>query len=278
MSYSTLMVQLELGRSNEAPLGVAHALAKRLHVPVTGIASAQPIQTAVMADGFYAGDVVREDSDWIEQEAKVAQEEFRKALDGHPEGLDWSMSVTHQALSERIASAAATADLLVVGADQKGDGLSHPSRRVDIDDLVMQTGRPVLVVPHGVKHFDFRCALVAWKNSREARRALTDALPLLRLMDKVVIAQIADATVQGVAQAGLDKMVAWLARHGVTAVPRLVLAAGYDGDRLLTIAEEAEADLIVAGAYGHSRFREWILGGVTRELLHHGGRCLLLSH
>ena len=278
MGYSTLMVQLELGRSNASPLGVAHILAKRLHASVTGVASAQPIQTAVMADGFYAGDIVREDSQWIEEEAKAAEAEFHQEMHGHPEGLSWNMTVTRYPLSERIASAAGTADLVVVGVDQKGDGLSHPSRRVDVDDLVMQTGRPVLVVPLGVETFDFRCALVAWKESREARRALTDALPLLRLMDRVVIAEIADASVQGVAQAGLDRMVAWLARHGVTAVPRLVLAAGFDSDRLITLAEEAGADLIVAGAYGHSRFREWVLGGVTRELLHHGGRCLLLSH
>jgi len=278
MSYSTLMVQLELGRSNASPLGVAHALAKRLHTSVTGVASAQPIQTAVMADGFYAGDIVREDSEWIEQEAKTAEEEFRTEMNGHPEGLDWTMTVTRSSLADRIASATSTADILVVGVDQKGETQAHPSRRVDVDDLVMQTGRPVLVVPLGVKKFDFRCALVAWKESREARRALTDALPLLRLMDSVVIAEIADASVQGVAQARLDKMVAWLARHGVTAVPRLVLAAGFDGDRLVTLAEEAGADLIVAGAYGHSRLREWVLGGVTRNLLRHGERCLLLSH
>ena len=278
MGYSTLMVQLELGRSNAAPLGVARDLATQLQVPVTGLACAQPIQTAVMADGFYSGDMVREDTDCIEQEGRTAEEEFRKRMAGHSQAVDWSMAVTTYPLSERIAAATATADLLVVGVDQKGDAFAHPSRRADVDDLVMQTGRPVLVVPLGVERFEFRTALLAWKNSREARRALTDALPLLRLMDKVVIAEIADASVQGSAQAGLDKMVGWLARHGVKAAARLVLAAGFDGDRLLTLAEEVEAELIVAGAYGHSRFREWVLGGVTRDLLRHGGRCLLLSH
>lgn len=278
MGYSTLMVQMELGRSNAAPLGVARDLAGRLQVSVIGIACAQPIQTAVMADGFYSGDIVREDTECIEQEGRTAEAEFRKAMTDPAKTLDWSMAVTTSALSERIASATGTADLLVVGVDQKGDEFSHPSRRVDVDDLVMQTGRPVLVVPFGVEKFEFRSALVAWKNSREARRALTDALPLLRLMDKVVIAEIADVSVQGPAQAGLDKMVGWLAKHGVTAVPRLVLAAGFDSDRLITLADDVGAELIVAGAYGHSRFREWVLGGVTRDLLRHGGRCLLLSH
>jgi nucleotide-binding universal stress UspA family protein len=278
MSYATLMVQLELGRSNAAPLSVVRDLAKRLRVPVTGVAGAQPIQTAVMADGFYAGDIVREDSEWIEQEARAAEAEFRSGLTGHAEGLDWEMAVTRYPLSERIADATATADILVVGVAQGSADSSNPTRQVDVDDLVMQTGRPVLVVPLDIRHFEFRTALVAWKDTREARRALADSLPLLRLMNKVVIAAIADPVNQKAVQADLDKMVAWLARHGVAATARLALPAGADGDRLLDLADEEGAELIVAGAYGHSRFREWVLGGVTRDLLHRGRRCLLLSH
>ena len=277
MSYETLMVQLELGRSNAAPLGVTRDLARRLQAPVTGAATAQPIQV-VVGDGFYGGDIVREDSDWIDEEARAAEAEFRTGMDGHPYGLDWNMAVTRRSLSERIASVTGIADLLVVGVAQDGAKDSNWTRHVDVDDLIMQTGRPVLVVPRGVEHFDFQCALVAWKDTREARRALADALPLLRLMGRVVIAEIADPAEQGAAQAGLNKMVDWLARHGVTAVSRLVPSRGDAGDQLRALAEEEGAELIVAGAYGHSRLREWVLGGVTRTLLRHGRRCLLLSH
>jgi nucleotide-binding universal stress UspA family protein len=73
-------------------------------------------------------------------------------------------------------------------------------------------------------------------------------------------------------------MVAWLARQGVTAAPRLAVATGRDGDQLLALAEEEGAELIVAGAYGHTRFREWVMGGVTRDLLRHSDHCLLVSH
>ena len=277
MSYTSLLVQLELGRSNRAPLGVVRDLARRMKVAVTGTAAAQPMQTAVMADGFYAGNIVQEDSEFIDQEAKIAEEEFRGGMDGHQDGLTWDMAITRYPLSDRIAEVAGDADILVVGVAQGGEP-SDPSRRVDIDDLVMRAGRPVLAVPLGILHFDFRCALVAWKDTREARRALTDALPLLRLMDRVVIAEIFEAGDQDKARAGLDKMTAWLARHGVAATSRAVLSGGPDGDRLVTLAGEEGADLIVAGAYGHSRFREWVMGGVTRTLLHKGGRCVLLSH
>jgi len=278
MSYETLLVQLELGRSNEAPLGVARDLARRMGATVSGVAAAQPIQTAVAAEGFYGGEIVIEDTKLIEADAAKAEKEFHAALNGAVAHPDWTMAVTRFPLSDRVADASANADVVVVGVVSNDKSNPGPSRRVDVDDLVMRTGRPVLAVPPTIKHFEFRCALVAWKDSREARRALTDALPLLKQMDKVVVVEVTSLSEQGPVQAGLAKMVAWLGRHGIEATSRLVTALGNDGDRLLSIAEEENADLIVAGAYGHSRFREWVMGGVTRSLLHGGDRCLLLSH
>lgn len=278
MSYEILMVQLELGRSNAAPLGVARDLAKRMGAVVSGVAAAQPLQTAVAAEGFYGGDIVIEDTKAIAEQAETAEKEFHAALNGCVVHTDWTMAVTRLPLSERIAAAAGNADVMVVGVAKQGQDNAGPMRTVDVDDLVMRTGRPVLAVPLAVTHFEFRCALVAWKDTREARRALTDALPLLRQMQRVVLVEVTPLSEQGPVQAGLAKMVAWLGRHGVEASSRLITALGNDGERLLCIADEEGADLIVAGAYGHSRFREWVLGGVTRTLLHHGGRCLLLSH
>lgn len=278
MSYETLMVQLELGRTNAAPLSVARDLAKRMGAVVSGVAAAQPIQTGMAAEGFYGGEIVIEDTKAIGEEAGVAEKEFHDALNGGVAHPDWTMALTRYPLSERIANATANADVVVVGVAQNGESKSGPSRTVDIDDLVMRTGRPVLAVPLTVKNFGFHCALVAWKDTREARRALTDALPLLKQMEKVVLVEVTSLSDQGQAQTGLAKMVAWLGRHGIEASSRLITALGADGDRLLAVADEEGADLIVAGAYGHSRFREWVMGGVTRTLLYHSNRCVLLSH
>lgn len=278
MSYETLMVQVELGRSNEAPLGVTRDLAKRMGAMVSGIGAAQPIQTALAADGLYGGDIVREDVEEIEAEAEKAEAEFHAAIDNCTDHADWTMAVTRYPLSMRIADVAGNADLVVVGVAQKGENNPGPARRVDLDDLIMRTGRPVLAVPLDVKQFRFGCAMVAWKDTREARRALADALPLLRQMDRVVVVEVTSLSDEAPVQTGLAKMVDWLARHGIEASSRRVVATGNDADRLSIAAEEEKADLIVAGAYGHSRFREWVLGGVTRNLLRHGGRCLLLSH
>jgi len=278
MSFETLLVQLELGRSNAAPLGVTRDLARRLGAVVHGAAVALPLQTAMAAEGFYSGNFVIEDINQIENEAVAAKREFLAAMDDGVDCRDWLMGVTDVPLSERIAAASATADLVVVGVSQHSEQDRGPSRRVDIDDLVMQTGRPVLAVPLSLGGFAFRCAMVAWKNRREARRAIADALPLLKHMERVILVEVAPLSEQGPAQAGLFKMATWLACHGIEASSRLVTEAGSDSDRLLEVAEEEGADLIVAGAYGHSRFREWVMGGVTRELLRKGGRCVLLSH
>jgi nucleotide-binding universal stress UspA family protein len=277
MSYATLMVQLELGRSNAAPLGVTRDLAKRWPLAVTGVAGAQPMQTALAADGFYAGDFVREDKAWIDQEAKAAEDEFRAEMQGHIDGIEWNMAATRYPLSSHIARQASDADILVVGLDHQAD-FANSARRVDVNDLIMQAGHPVMVVPLTVRHFNFHCALVAWKDSREARHSLTCALPLLRQMDRVVIAQAAEPSRRDAAQAELGRMEAWLRRHGIQAEARLALSGGSDGERLLDLADEVGAEVIVAGAYGHSRLREWVLGGVTRDLLLQGRRCLFLSH
>jgi nucleotide-binding universal stress UspA family protein len=276
MSYATLMVQLELGLSNAAPLAVTRDLAKRLNASVTGLAAAQPMQVAI-GDGFYTNEILRQDIEWIEEQAKAAEQQFRLEMDGFAKSVAWDMSITNYSLSERIAAASGPGDLLVAGIAQDSGEQPSSSRRVEIDQLIMELGRPIIAVPPGVRHFDFRCAFVAWKNSREARRALTDSLPLLRLMNKVVIAEVADkADCQG-ARVRLDRMVEWLAGHGVEALSRLAVATGDDGNQLLALAEEEGADLIVAGAYGHTRLREWVMGGVTRTLIRRSGRCLLLS-
>jgi nucleotide-binding universal stress UspA family protein len=120
--------------------------------------------------------------------------------------------------------------------------------------------------------------LVAWKDAREPRRAAMDALPLLRKATHVAVASIAAADALEAAAAHVADVVAWLALHGVTSVPVISRPFGDDAAQLQSIAREQEAGVIVAGAYGHSRLREWALGDVTRHLLLHGQGCALLSH
>lgn len=157
------------------------------------------------------------------------------------------------------------ADLTVMG---QGDAVT---------DMVMSVGRPILVVPH---HGSFlgvgRHPLVAWNASREATRAVFDALPILRRAGLVTLMTLDAEDDDRVP--GADISLA-LARHGVRVEVVHSTVGGIDpGNALLSRAADCGADLLVMGAYGHSPLREKVLGGATRHILDHMTVPVLLSH
>ncbi len=179
-------------------------------------------------------------------------------------------------LADYVACEARSADLVITGVDQAS--LLESSSRVSASELVMLVGRPVLIVPASLDTLKFERVLVGWKDTREARRAILDALPLLKKAAHVSVVEIADDEECNAARARIDDVAGWLARQGVTAQTMTFPPAGDDARRLDAIAQEQAADVIVAGAYGHSRVREWVFGGVTRDLLLAADRCTLVSH
>ena len=122
-----------------------------------------------------------------------------------------------------------------------------------------------------------RNVLIAWKDTPEARRAVVDALPILREAKDVMVAEIAEDDDKPAALSGVKDVVAWLSRHGVLASGQVPDECGHAAAQLGRIASEVGAGLVVAGAYGHSRLREWVFGGVTKELINPSKRCSLLS-
>jgi nucleotide-binding universal stress UspA family protein len=146
------------------------------------------------------------------------------------------------------------------------------------EELALTVGRPVVVVPRfGTFERIGRRALVAWNGSREATRAVHDALPLLQRAEQVTVLSI-DPEGDTERLPGGD-IARHLARHGVTV--RAATIAGADvavGDLLLSYAVDHDIDLIVMGAYGHTRLREVVLGGATRTLLRHMTVPVLMSH
>ncbi|HKZ05573.1 MAG TPA: universal stress protein [Methylomirabilota bacterium] len=171
------------------------------------------------------------------------------------------------------------ADLSVV---PQGIELGSPSADLHAlpEELALGVGRPVLVIPrYGSFRSTGRRVLVAWNGSREATRAVHDALPLLQRAERVTVLSI-DPTVDpdGSRLPGAD-IALYLARHGAVATAATIPGADMDvGDLLLSYATDHDADLIVMGAYGHTRLREMVLGGATRTLLQHMTVPVLLSH
>ena len=117
----------------------------------------------------------------------------------------------------------------------------------------MQSGRPILIVPDGVEALELESVVVGWKDKREARRAVADALPLLDLAGRVMVVELVPEGEISDARQSVSDVVTWLTRHGVSAEALAVPTVGGDKTRLDDIARERRAGLMVAGAYGHNR-------------------------
>ena len=269
------MVHVEPGQSNTASLSAAADLASRFHCAVIGIGACEPVQV-LYGDGYVPDDLIERDRLEIESEMKKAEAEFRRALQERVEKLEWRSSISFAPSSVYLAREARSADLFITRASV--GGFLSGSRQGSTGDLVMQIGRPVLIVPASGDAPRFERFVIGWKDSREARRAVVDALPLLKQAVHVAVVEIAADEDLFLARANVAEVVAWLAHHRVTAEALALPSAGSDGDQLATVARQHGADVLIAGAYGHSRLREWAFGGVTRDLLMRGERCVLLAH
>jgi len=187
-------------------------------------------------------------------------------------GAIWRQSQATDAASF-LGLIARTADLIVVGRPVETD--IDASLGLRPSDLVMTAGRPILVAPTGADRLSAARIVVGWKDSCESRRAVADAMPILTKADEVFVVA-ADAEDGG---KGAAEVAAWLGAHGAQA--KSIVESVSDAraaEALMTVAKRVNADLIVAGAFGHSRAREWIFGGVTRSLLKDTEIAVLLSH
>jgi nucleotide-binding universal stress UspA family protein len=212
------------------------------------------------------------------EKAERLETAFRERLRLSDVQGDWR--VAGGKVSETVVRQARYADLIILGQADP----NHPppaSGRHLVEDILLTSGRPTLVIPY-VGSFETigTRVLVAWNNSREAARAVHDALPLLAKAASVTIIAVSPGRREPAAdEAGTADLIDHLARHGISAKAERTVAAGkLIPDVLLSYAADLNADLLVAGGYGHSRLRERILGGITHTLLQHLTVPVLMSH
>ncbi len=278
MTPSSLMVHLIPGVSNEKLLRLSADLAERMKVgEVIGIAGCQPLQLYGEGAFYVTGDIIDLDRAEIDKELSEAEASFRAAFAGKSTRIEWRSTVSYSLIAEFIAQEMRAADLLITAPEQAVSVLDT-SRRVLVADLVMRTGRPVLVVNPDTDKLDLQNVIVGWKDSRETRRAVEDALPLLRLASRVTVLEISSDEDMPEARKRVGDVVNWLMGHDIAASGRTTVSRGDDAAELAALAKELDAGLVVGGAYGHNRLREWVLGGVTRDLLLKPSRCSLVSH
>jgi nucleotide-binding universal stress UspA family protein len=276
MNYKTLMVHMELDGNNSGLLEIAADLAGRFDARVIGVAACQPVQM-IYEEGYTWGDELVADRSEIAREIEVAKAEFHQAMKGRVKKAEWRSCITFEALASYVADEARAADLIITRPDVGGSLLDN-TRRVKIGDLALEAGRPLLIVPHGISCLTLNNAFVAWKDSREARRAVADALPLLRLAKNVTVLEAASGEEQSIAHGRVVDVAHWLESHDVTAEPVTASLQGAGAANLYDEMIERGCDFLVAGAYGHSRVGEFVFGGVTRDMLLSPAYCVLISH
>ena len=207
-------------------------------------------------------------------ELSAAEAHFRQSTAGRA-NVEWLREEGFPA--QRLALHARGADLVVTSRPAREDtALQTPK----LCELIIEAGAPVLVAADGAAPFSGQRVVVAWKDTREGRRALTDALPFLKSAQKVVVVAVEGETETRDARPdGLTEVAQRLARHGVTAViERAPKGHGSVTEAIEDAAGRHGADLIVAGAYGRSHLREWWLGGVTEDLVVSCAKFVLFSH
>ncbi|WP_457107400.1 universal stress protein [Methylobacterium sp. P5_C11] len=265
MTYASIMVAVDLTEGAGNRMRLAGHLADDFHARLIGVAAEQPGYAApppAPAASAAAADAA------LLNDLRLAQAAFVEAAGGRGR-VEWRSAI-ERPLPFLVAQAAA-ADLVVTGRSSAPE----PARlAVDPADALMHLGRPVLVVPPDVDHLDAKRVVVAWKDTREARRAVLDALPFLKRASEVLVVSIDEGAISD----GQDSL-RLLQAHDVYAVCVRRDAFGASvAQALAEAAAEHGADLIVAGAYGRGRLREWVFGGVTRDLLAATPVCCLMSH
>jgi nucleotide-binding universal stress UspA family protein len=273
MAYRTLLLELVDDAQNEARIVCGRELGLRFEAELVGIHVTPPPFVPV---GYGEG------AAYIGPELFEAQREANRLIRERVEALfrrlcDPAKLPVREIYEEgdpaiMLAEAARSADLTLAAQESVG-GLDTLAGQ-PIDHLILSAGGPVLMLPRrGGDPAMGRRPVVAWNGSREAARALKDALPFLVTAEAVILLAGGER-----AAASLDAAVALLRRHAVRAQTRQLPAFhGGAGAALLEAAAAEGADLLVMGAYGHSRLREIVLGGATREVLRQADIPVLFS-
>jgi nucleotide-binding universal stress UspA family protein len=278
MALKDILVHIDEGRSCGARLDAAIALAAAHNAHLIGLY----VLTRPNLPGYIQAQipehVVRQQMQISEAAAAAAQQMFEERTGCAGVAVEWRCE-EGQAVSV-VALHGRYADLVIAGQrDASGEeGIDDPTMP---DQLVLSIGRPVLLVPHGGEFPVIgRRVLVAWDASRLATRAVNDALPLLEKAKEVVVMAINPKTGDTAhGEIPSADICLHLARHGIRAEAQHQYAADIAvGALLLSRAADEGIDLIVCGAYGHARWRELVLGGVTRHLLSHMTVPVLMSH
>ncbi len=272
MSFATMMVHVDLDAPCNARIRLAASLATRFQSTLIGVGASQlPSHLSyggVIIDPQPTPAMIHE----LSARLSSLGEHFNSVA-GWNRQVEWRTGIDSP--THFLAAEARAADLVIIGRDRApGDFY----RTLDPSAFTLRAGRPVLIVPPDIDSLQAESIVIGWKEARQSRRAVLDAMPLLLKASRVCVVEC-DETGQERTVSHVEDVSRHLERHGVKVVSRApVHATKSVADELVRVAKDEGADLVVAGAYGHSRLGEQLFGGVTRDLFSMSPICCLLSH
>ena len=282
MTYRSLLVHLDLDRRGDARIAYALRLAREFGCHLVGAAPTGMVPLTAEVSVETATSLAEyAEAAWaaLRQHAETAGNRFGAAC--QKAGLHSYETISeHADKAQSLVRLSHCSDIVVLSqADPEEPAFSQA--RDLVADIVLHNARPTLVLPFAGQ-FDTIAsrALVAWDDSREAARAVADALPLLRLADRVQVVTWSDSTdVEDLAwRKRQNALQHWLEWQGVSAETHIQRTEIGLTDAMLSHAADFGADLIVMGAYGHARWTERMLGGATRGMLASMTTPVLMSH
>jgi nucleotide-binding universal stress UspA family protein len=278
MALKDLLVHVDHSPHCAARIEAAASLAVRHDAHLTGLYVVNPLAIPGHLRAEVSEDIFRRQAEHALATAERAGVQFDDIVRRFGARGEWRQEEGHTV--PVLSLHGRYADLVIAGQrDPSGrEGLEDPHMP---DHLILGVGRPVLVIPHAGEHPRIgERVLVAWDASRLATRAVNDAIPLMTGAKHVVVLAVnPSAGEDGHGEIPSADICLHLARHGIEAEAQHVFAEDLGaGAMLLSRAADHGIDLIVTGAYGHARWREIVLGGVTRHLLTHTGIPVLMCH
>jgi nucleotide-binding universal stress UspA family protein len=279
MSVKTILVYVPSGKNAAATLGAVLKIAGTGNAHVIGL----HLTPDLPVYGEFPAEVSQEVIDRLQkagdEAAAAAKRAFEEAFKDSAVTHEWRGFIASYVMgADLIAQQGRSVDLIVCGkaSDETPDAWSDFA-----ETALMRSGRPVLIVPPGATAKPIGThAVIAWNDTREAARAVFDSLALIQDAASVrAITLIDNEEQRAAAEANGAPLVASLARHGIKAAFEVsYTAGGSTGEAILAKLLDNGCDLLIMGGYGHSRFREMLFGGVSRDILRNTWVPTLVSH
>jgi nucleotide-binding universal stress UspA family protein len=277
MGYKTIVVSLNDVDRAEVVLNAATLIATRQEAHLIGLYVIPAVQVYPAIAMQITPEIMDSQRQFYEDRASEVKALFDKVTSAAGISAEWhQMDSQGSIIADAVIAYARNVDLVVAGqVDPDGEAMVEVDM---IERLLLESGRPVLVIPSAGKFDEIgQEVTVAWNAKREASRAVFDALPLLKQSKKTTILCVnPDEDEDGIAG---TEIATTLARHGVNVeVQRSVVRDISVGDEILARISDSGSDLVVMGGYGKSRMREFLFGGASRDILHHMTVPVLISH